>query len=97
MNNKAFIAELSDRTGFTQEDTQRLVRAVIDAMTVEFERGNQVSIDRLGTFAVKKRLEREIINPATKQHMLVPPKLVLSFRPAATVKEKLKKEGEKDE
>lgn len=94
MNNKGFIAELSRRTGFTQDDTQKMVGTVIDAMNDAFQRGDVVSVPRFGTFEVKKRLERIVINPGTKQRMLVPPKLVLSFKPIASIKEKLKKGGQ---
>ena len=94
MNNKGFIAELSRRTGFTQDDTQKMVGTIIDAMNDAFQRGDVVSVPRFGTFEVKKRLERIVINPGTKQRMLVPPKLVLSFKPIASIKEKLKKGGQ---
>jgi len=97
MNNKEFIAELASRSGYTQEDTQKLVRTVIDAMTEKIGEGNSVYIDNFGTFEVKKRLERIMVNPATKQRMLVPPKLVLGFRPVASIKEKLKNGGENNE
>ena len=49
-----------------------------------------MTIARLGSFDVKKRLERIIVNPGTKQRMLVPPKLVLSFKPIVAIKEDLK-------
>ncbi len=97
MNNKQYIAELARRTGFSQEDTQRLVRKVIDAMIAEFEEGQLVSIPGFGTFEVKKRLERVVVNPITKKRQLVPPKLVLGFRPVDSIKEKLKNGGEEDE
>ncbi len=38
----------------------------------------------------KKKMERVIVNPSTGQRMLVPPKLVLSFKPNQTWKDKLK-------
>lgn len=94
MNNKGFIAELSRRTGFTQDDTQKMVSTVIDTMNDAFQRGDIVSVPKFGTFELKKRLERIVINPGTKQRMLVPPKLVLSFKPIASIKEKLKKGGQ---
>lgn len=94
MNNKEYISELAQQTGYSQEDTQRLVRKVIDAMIAEFEDGEIVAIPNFGTFEVKKRLERVVINPNTKKRQLVPPKLVLSFRPVAAMKEKLKNGGE---
>lgn len=90
MNNKSFITELSDRSGYTQDDTQKMVNTVVDTMTDTFQNGDIVSIPGFGSFEVKKRLERVVINPGTKQRMLVPPKLVLSFRPIASLKEQLK-------
>ena len=62
MNNKDFIAELSQRSGYSQDNTQRLVRIVV--------------------------------NPSTGQKMMVPPKLVLVFKPLAEVKQRLKKGGD---
>lgn len=97
MNNKQFIAELARRAGFSQDDTQRLVRNVIDAMIAQFEEGEVVSLPDFGTFEVKKRLERVVVNPISKKRQLVPPKLVLGFRPADSVKEKLKNGGSENE
>ena len=97
MNNKQYIAELARQTGFSQDDTQRLVRKVIDAMIDQFEQGEQVMIPDFGTFEVKKRLERVVVNPISKKRQLVPPKLVLGFRPSDSMKEKLKNGGGDDE
>ena len=80
MNNKSFISELSQRLGYTQDDTQKIIHTVIDSMNEGFQRGDSVSVPKFGTFEVKKRLERIVVNPGTKQRMLVPPKLVLGFR-----------------
>ena len=41
-----------------------------------------------------QRLERIMVNPSTGQRMLVPPKLVLGFKPSTTWKDKLKKGGQ---
>ena len=91
MNNKEYIAELAQQSGYTQTDTQKMVAAVIEQMGDSFEEGNSVLIPNFGTFEVKKRLERIIVNPRTQQRMLVPPKLVLNFRPKESVKDKLNK------
>lgn len=93
MNNKEFISELSKRTGYTQDDTQKLVNTVMEAMSDSLQDGNPVSISGFGAFELKKRLERIITNPATGQRMLVPPKIVLNFRPVASVKNRLKNGG----
>lgn len=90
MNNKEFIAELAQRSGYTQIDTQKMVTEVIEMMGNSFEEGDSVQVANFGTFEVKKRLERIVVNPATQQRMLVPPKLVLNFKPVASIKEILK-------
>ena len=94
MNNKSFISELSQRLGYTQDDAQKMVNTVIDSMNDAFQKGDVVTIPKFGTFEVKKRLERIVVNPGTKQRMLVTPKLVLTFRPIAAIKEKLKNGGQ---
>lgn len=97
MNNKEYINELARRSDYTQEVTRKLVHDVVAEMTDRLGESETVSIAGFGSFEVKKRLERILVNPSTKQRMLVPPKLVLSFRPVASVKEKLKNGGEEDE
>lgn len=89
MNNKEFIAELSRRSGFTLKDTSSLVAALVAEMTECLEDENVVFIQNVGTFEVKKKQERVVVNPLTQQRMLVPPKLIVNFRPSASFKEKM--------
>ena len=94
MNNKDFIAELAQRTGYSAEDTQRFVNSIVEAMGDHFQESDNVVIPSFGTFEVKKKLERVMVNPSTGQRMLVPPKLVLNFKPHVSWKERLKDGGE---
>ncbi len=91
MNNKDYISRLSQISGYTQTDTQQMVRTVIEQVSHALEGGDVVQIAGFGSFEVRKRLERIAINPSTQQRMLVPPKLVVNFRPIALIKENLKK------
>lgn len=90
MNNKDFISELSRRLGYTIKDTSELASSLLLGMTQELQEGNVVTIQGFGTFEVKKKAERITVNPTTKQRMLVPPKLVLTYRPSAQLKDKFK-------
>ena len=90
MNNKEFISELSRRFVYTNKDTTQLVSSVINIMTQQLQDGNTVAIQGFGTFEVRKKLERISINPATQQRMLIPPKLVLTYKLSAILKEKFK-------
>ncbi len=74
-----------------------MVKTVIDTLKDGFRSENVVWIPKFGTFEIKKRLERVVTIPSTKKRVLVPPKLVLNFKPVAAVKEKLKGGGQSDE
>lgn len=80
MNNKEYIAELSRHTGFSQDDTQRMARCVVEGMSQKFDEGIGVSIASFGVFEIKKRMERIVVNPSSGQRMLVPPKVVVTFK-----------------
>ena len=90
MNNKEFTSELAERLGYTIKDTSELMNSLLSSMTQELEEGNVIAIQGFGSFEVKKKAERISINPASKQRMPVPPKLVLSYRPSNTLKDKFK-------
>ena len=87
MNNKEFLAELAERTGYAPRDAQRLVNNLIDAMGDAFQEGDAILVP---VFETKKKMERVMVNPSTGQRMLVPPKLVLNFKPNQTWRDKLK-------
>lgn len=80
MNNKEYISELSHRHGFSQEDTQRMTRCIVELMSRQFEKGSGVRVDGFGLFETRQRMERIIVNPSTGLRMLVPPKLVVCLR-----------------
>jgi DNA-binding protein HU-beta/integration host factor subunit alpha len=93
MNNKEFIAELARRTGYSTDETQRMVDIVIETMSDYFQEDNSVQISSFGSFEIKKKMERIMVNPSTGQRMLVPPKLVLTFKPNLSWKERIKSGG----
>lgn len=90
MNNKEFISELSKRLGYTTKDVSDLLTVTVSVIIKQLQEGNSVFIQNFGTFEVKKKTERISVNPVTKQRMLVPPKLVLTYKPSVTLKEKFK-------
>lgn len=67
-----------------------MTASLLSEVTQQLQEGNIISIQGFGTFEVKKKAERISINPATKLRMLVPPKLVLGYKPSSTLKDKFK-------
>ncbi|MBQ7462840.1 MAG: HU family DNA-binding protein [Bacteroidaceae bacterium] len=90
MNNKEFIADLSSRTKRSSKDTASLVSATVSAIISELTEENAVVVPSFGTFEVKKKLERVLVNPTTKQRMLIPPKMTVIFKPNTSLKSKIK-------
>ena len=89
MTNKEFIIDLAGRTNKTQKEVSSLVNATISAIIGELTEENSVAITGFGSFDVKKKLEKVLVNPITKQRMLVPPKMVVSFKPNTSLKSKI--------
>ena len=69
---------------------QTLVSNMVGVVTDSLKEDNVVSLAQFGTFEVRKKMERVIVSPTTKKKMLVPPKLVVGFKPATMLKEKTK-------
>lgn len=90
MNNKEFTSELARRLGYTQKETADLTAVLLAEMANQWQEGNSVSIQGFGTFEIKKKNERISVSPTTKIRMLVPPKLVLSYKPSSSLKEKFR-------
>lgn len=83
-------SELAKRLGYTVKDTASLLQETVEVMTQKLQDGCTVGMTGFGTLEVRKKMERIAVNPATGQRMLVPPKLVLTYKPASSLKEKFK-------
>lgn len=90
MNNKEFTAKLSNKLGLTLKDASELMSSLTTEMMQRWQEGDAVAIQGFGTFEVKKKAERISVNPVTKLRLLIPPKLVLSYKPSSSLKEKFK-------
>jgi DNA-binding protein HU-beta len=91
MNNKDFLNQLAGKINLSMAETKQMTEAFTNMFADYAEDGTVYSIQGFGNFEVKKKLERIVVNPSTKQRMMVPPKLVLSFKPSSAVKDKFKK------
>lgn len=79
MNHKAFIDNLSEKLGYTAEDTQSKLDTMLSIFTDNLKSGNQINISSFGLFNVNLKEDKIIVDPSTKKKMLVPPRLELNF------------------
>ncbi|MBP3714849.1 MAG: HU family DNA-binding protein [Phocaeicola sp.] len=90
MNNKDFLLKLSQQSGNELDATSKLVDSVLHSMVDRLQNGDSVVISGFGSFEVKKKMERISVNPVSRQRLLIPPKLVVGFKPSSSVKEEVK-------
>ncbi len=90
MNNKDFINALAEASELPPKTVQKLATQLTAGMADILDADTSLAVQGFGVFEVKKKLERIVVNPNTRQRKLIPPKLVLSFKPSNVLKDKLK-------
>lgn len=90
MNNKEFITAIADKMEMKSKDVQKLIQDFSIIVADTMEEGDSLNIQGFGSFEIKKKMERVVVNPGTKQRMLVPPKLALAFKASNVLKGKSK-------
>lgn len=91
MNNKELQTELSRRLSLSQKEVAGLMKLFVDEYTERFSEGeDELPFLGLGTLEVRQKEQRVVVNPITRKRMLIPPKLVLAFRPSVSLKSKIK-------
>lgn len=88
MNNKEFIGSLSEQLSLSTKETEKLVETLTTCMAESIDEETTLTIQGFGNFEVKKKADRIVVNPSTKKRMLIPPKLVIGFKPSPILKEK---------
>lgn len=91
MNNREFIASLSEKSGLTPEEAGQKVDQLLGVMKKLWSAGSSISVSGFGVLEVRKKMERVSVNPTTGQRMLIPPKLALTYKPSALLKDRIKK------
>lgn len=89
MNNKKFVNALATRLQKNPQAVKQQIEALVNTMASMLDEGATLTVQGFGTYEVKKKKERIIIHPITKQRQLVPPKLVVAFKPSPTLKDKI--------
>lgn len=90
MDNKTLIDTISRNTALGKKETARLLESLADIIRDTASDMDSIAIPAFGTFEPKKRLERVMAVPSTGKRLLIPPKITLSFRPSAILKQQLR-------
>lgn len=91
MNKTDLIAAVSVSAGLSKKDTERVLNAAIDAITVNLAKGEKVQLSGFGTFEVKAREARVGRNPHTKESIEIPATNVPVFKASKALKDTVSK------
>lgn len=100
MNKHELLAQISVATGVSRKDVEFVIDALQDVIVnATIEKGDEITLQKLGKFKRKVFTAREGINPLTKQHISIPESHTVAFRPTSSIKKiiqpKAAKKGEK--
>jgi DNA-binding protein HU-beta len=91
MNKTELIAIAAENAGLTKKDTERVLNAALDAISLALVRGEKVQLSGFGTFETKDREARIGRNPHTKEAVEIPATRVPAFKASKVLKDNIAK------
>ena len=91
MNKTELIAIAAENAGLTKKDTERVLNAALDAISLALVRGEKVQLSGFGTFETKDREARVGRNPHTKEAVEIPATRVPAFKASKVLKDNIAK------
>lgn len=89
MDNRTLIDKVSTSSGVRREDVQAIIEGLCSLVAERCVDMDTVVVPGFGQFEAKKRKERLTVHPASGMRLMVPPKLVLGFKPSGVLKSKI--------
>jgi DNA-binding protein HU-beta len=90
MNKRNLADVISLETGLKSRECESVMDSMIKNIIASLKSGDEVTIAGFGKFYVKQSLERKVINPRTKQVMVVPATKKLVYRINRNFKKEIK-------
>jgi len=90
MNKTDLINCLCEETTYNKKEIARLLDSLTRIVERTLKKGDKLQWSGFGTFAISKHPARKGINPATKERIDIPPRLVAKFKAGKNLKESLK-------
>lgn len=89
MTKAELVESVAHVTWATQVDTRVVLDVTFSRIALALERGQSFRWPGFGTFSVRRRKARLILNPVTKQPMRLPSSKTVGFRAAKELKVRL--------
>ena len=90
MNTADLLQCVSEKSELSNTDAKEMYEILTGIIHSKFANETGIVVPQFGTFKIKEKQSRKSFNPATKEYVQLPKKLLLSFTPAAQLKEDLR-------
>ena len=89
MTKKEIVRTISDEIGLTQQKTKQIVQQTLDTIIEVLAIDGRVELRNFGIFEVNTRPARRGRNPRTGEIVLVPERMVVSFKPGKEMEQRI--------
>jgi integration host factor subunit beta len=86
---KDMAKAIAEEMGLTQGQVGEVVQRVFDGITETLVTEGRIELRNFGIFEVKRRKPRKARNPRTGEHVDVPAKSVVAFKPGLEMEERV--------
>lgn len=94
MDTKQLVRNLSESTALSQKEVELFIESLASVIKDKCSDMDSIAIPGFGTFEPRKRLEKITVHPSTGKRILIPPKISLTFKMSAVLKQKLRPNAE---
>ena len=91
MTKKEMVRAIAEETKLPQGIVQDIIQQLLDKIIDTLKKELRIELRNFGIFGVKKRNPRKARNPRTGESLMVPAKLVVTFKPGREMEERVKK------
>ncbi len=87
MTKSELISTVAKMTGIKKVEAEKVVKALISAVTDCLQKGDKLNLVGFGSFSTSKRATRKGHDPRTGKKITIPASIVAKFKPGKYLKE----------
>ena len=87
MNKTELVAAIAEQAELSKKDSEKALKAFIDVVTAELNKGEKIQLVGFGTFEVISRAAREGRNPLTGEKMKIKASKAPKFKAGKALKD----------
>mgnify|MGYP002762938515 CR=1 FL=1 len=91
MNKTELVAAMAEKAELSKKDSEKALKAFIDVVSEELQKGEKIQLVGFGTFEVSERAARTGKNPQTGAEIKIPASKAPKFKAGKALKDTVNK------